>query len=200
MAAPVRAQGAFAGSDRQWRGRILRALRVAEGAVRTSMLVAGLAAAMPARNLRLSMAIADGGRGGTVRFSLSRRLLVVAQIGLAFVLFNGAALLTATLRELGRVDPGYRVDEVMTASTYVNTADVRQQIEGARAGYLVRNPDAMLLLAKMKETNASAFDRAMGVSIYLITFGRFLSLPREQLDLLGMLGLLQDIGKLRLPG
>lgn len=43
VAAPVRAQGAFAGSDRQWRGRILRALREADGAVRTSTLVTTLA-------------------------------------------------------------------------------------------------------------------------------------------------------------
>lgn len=43
VAAPVRAQGAFAGSDRQWRGRILRALREADGAVRTSALVGTLA-------------------------------------------------------------------------------------------------------------------------------------------------------------
>ncbi len=64
---------------------------------------------------------------------------------------------------------------------------------------VVRNPDAMLLLAKMKETSANTLDRAMGVSIYMITFGRFLSLPREQINLLGMLGLLQDVGKLRLP-
>jgi HD-GYP domain-containing protein (c-di-GMP phosphodiesterase class II) len=64
---------------------------------------------------------------------------------------------------------------------------------------VVRNPDAMLLLAKMKETSTNTLDRAMGVSIYMITFGRFLSLPREQIDLLGMLGLLQDVGKLRLP-
>ena len=64
---------------------------------------------------------------------------------------------------------------------------------------VVRNPDAMLLLAKMKEKDMNTLDRAMGVSIYMITFGRFLSLPREQLDLLGMLGLLQDVGKLRLP-
>ena len=64
---------------------------------------------------------------------------------------------------------------------------------------VVRNPDAMLLLAKMKAQDLNTLDRAMGVSIYMITFGRFLSLPREQLDLLGMLGLLQDVGKLRLP-
>jgi HD-GYP domain-containing protein (c-di-GMP phosphodiesterase class II) len=64
---------------------------------------------------------------------------------------------------------------------------------------VVRNPDAMLLLAKMKETSTDTLDRALGVSIYMIAFARFLSLPRAQIDLLGMLGLLQDVGKLRLP-
>jgi HD-GYP domain-containing protein (c-di-GMP phosphodiesterase class II) len=76
------------------------------------------------------------------------------------------------------------------------------RVQGAVASMtdsVVRNPDAMLLLARMKEKDAGSFDRAMGVSIYMITFGRFLSLPREQLDLLGMVGLLQDVGKLRLP-
>jgi HD-GYP domain-containing protein (c-di-GMP phosphodiesterase class II) len=64
---------------------------------------------------------------------------------------------------------------------------------------VVRNPDAMLLLAKLKQQSAHTLDRALGVSIYMITFGRFLQLPREQLDLLGMLGLLQDVGKTRVP-
>lgn len=64
---------------------------------------------------------------------------------------------------------------------------------------VVRNPDAMLLLARMKEKGGHALDRAVGVSIYMITFGRFLQLPRDQLDLLGMVGLLQDVGKVRLP-
>jgi hypothetical protein len=64
---------------------------------------------------------------------------------------------------------------------------------------VVRNPDAMLLLAKMKEKGERNLDRAVGVSIYMITFGRFLQLPRDQLDLLGMLGLLQDVGKMKLP-
>jgi HD-GYP domain-containing protein (c-di-GMP phosphodiesterase class II) len=64
---------------------------------------------------------------------------------------------------------------------------------------VVRNPDTMLLLAKMKESGEHTLDRAFGVSIYMITFGRFLHLPRDQLDLLGTLGLLQDVGKVRLP-
>jgi HD-GYP domain-containing protein (c-di-GMP phosphodiesterase class II) len=64
---------------------------------------------------------------------------------------------------------------------------------------VVRNPDTMLLLAKMKEMGEHNLDRAFGVSIYMITFGRFLHMPRDQLDLLGTLGLLQDVGKVRLP-
>ena len=64
---------------------------------------------------------------------------------------------------------------------------------------VVRNPDAMMLLAKLKEKGGHTLDRAFGVSIYMLTFGRFLQLPREQLDLLGMVGLLQDVGMTAIP-
>ena len=64
---------------------------------------------------------------------------------------------------------------------------------------VVRNPDAMMLLAKLKAKGGHTLDRAFGVSIYMLTFGRFLQLPREQLDLLGMLGLLQDVGMTAVP-
>jgi len=64
---------------------------------------------------------------------------------------------------------------------------------------VVRNPDAMMLLSTLKEKSEHTLDRALGVSIYMITFGRFLSLSREQLDVLGMLGLLQDVGMMKLP-
>src|SRR5690606_12256027 len=37
------------------------------------------------------------------------------------------------------------------------------------------------------------------VAVYMTTFGRFLQLPVEQISLLGYLGLMQDIGKLRVP-
>ncbi len=39
VATPVRAQGAFTGSDREWRGRLLRALRAAPAAIRVSTLL-----------------------------------------------------------------------------------------------------------------------------------------------------------------
>jgi len=63
---------------------------------------------------------------------------------------------------------------------------------------VVRNPDAMMLLSKMVQKGSTLAARALDVSIYMIVFGRFLQLPRDRLEILGLLGLLQDIGKLKL--
>ena len=67
------------------------------------------------------------------------------------------------------------------------------------ADSVVRNPDALLLVSKLRETSASAHARALQVSIYMLVFARFLELAREDLEFLGLLGLLQDVGKTRLP-
>ena len=64
---------------------------------------------------------------------------------------------------------------------------------------VVRNPEALLLMATMRETAVAAHARALQVAIYMMMFGRFLQLERDQIHLLGLLGLLQDIGKTRLP-
>src|SRR2546427_633576 len=64
---------------------------------------------------------------------------------------------------------------------------------------VVRNPDALLLVSKLREKSAAAHARALQVSIYMIVFARFLELAREELELLGLLGLLQDVGKTQLP-
>ena len=67
------------------------------------------------------------------------------------------------------------------------------------ADSVVRNPDALLLVSKLREKSAAAHARALQVSIYMLVFARFLELSREDLELLGLLGLLQDVGKTRLP-
>ena len=64
---------------------------------------------------------------------------------------------------------------------------------------VVRNPDAMALLIKLQEKGGAALSRAVEVSVTMTIFGRFLQLPQERLEILGMLGLLQDVGKLKLP-
>ena len=64
---------------------------------------------------------------------------------------------------------------------------------------VVRNPDALLLVSRLREKSAAVHARALQVSIYMIVFARFLELQRQELELLGLLGLLQDIGKTKLP-
>jgi HD-GYP domain-containing protein (c-di-GMP phosphodiesterase class II) len=64
---------------------------------------------------------------------------------------------------------------------------------------VVRNPDALLLVSRLREKSEHAHARALQVSIYLLVFARFLQFRREELELLGLLGLLQDIGMTRLP-
>jgi HD-GYP domain-containing protein (c-di-GMP phosphodiesterase class II) len=64
---------------------------------------------------------------------------------------------------------------------------------------VVRNPDALLLVSRLREKSEQAHARSLQVSIYLLVFARFLQFAREELELLGLLGLLQDIGMTRLP-
>ncbi len=64
---------------------------------------------------------------------------------------------------------------------------------------VVRNPDAMALLIKLQEKSEATLSRAVEISVMMTIFGRFLQLPQEKLEILGMLGLLQDVGKLKLP-
>jgi HD-GYP domain-containing protein (c-di-GMP phosphodiesterase class II) len=62
-----------------------------------------------------------------------------------------------------------------------------------------RNPDAMMLLFRIKQKGGTAFNRAVDTSILMITFGRFLQFPGERLERLGLAGLLLDVGMLALP-
>jgi putative nucleotidyltransferase with HDIG domain len=64
---------------------------------------------------------------------------------------------------------------------------------------VVRNPDALLWLSKLKRTDNQIYDHSLTVSIHLMAFGRNLSMPPDELHPLGMGGLLKDIGIMRLP-
>ena len=64
---------------------------------------------------------------------------------------------------------------------------------------ILRNPDAMLLFSKLREKGEYTESHALDCSIYMVAFGRFLDMSRNDILLLGYLGLLQDVGKLKLP-
>ena len=64
---------------------------------------------------------------------------------------------------------------------------------------IVRNPDALMWVARLREEDISAYGHGLQVSVYLTAFGRHLGFPKAQLALLAQVGLLLDIGKIRLP-
>lgn len=64
---------------------------------------------------------------------------------------------------------------------------------------MVRNPDAMMWVARMRELDVSIYDHGLTVAISLVAFGRHIGYPKEPLSHLGMLGLLLDVGKIKLP-
>jgi HD-GYP domain-containing protein (c-di-GMP phosphodiesterase class II) len=64
---------------------------------------------------------------------------------------------------------------------------------------IVRNPQALMWVAKMRESDISSYGHGLQVSVYLTSFGRHLGFPKGQLSHLAMVGLLLDIGKIKLP-
>jgi len=64
---------------------------------------------------------------------------------------------------------------------------------------VVRNPDACIWLARMKNQDSYTYKHSMATSIWAVALGRQIGLPRVDLGTLAMGALLIDVGKLGLP-
>ena len=84
-------------------------------AVLTSVLF-GLVPALAAAKPELAASLKEGGRSGTETLSRSRlrSALIVTETALAMILLVGSGLLLRSLLGLGRVDPGFAKDHVLT--------------------------------------------------------------------------------------
>lgn len=100
------------------------------------------------------------------------------------------------LRECG--ETLQRSLDALAAGAELDAGAVKRSVEKI-ADSIERNPDAMLLLTRVGQKDHRQLERALAESVLMITFGRFLQLPREDLDTMGLVGLLQDIGKLKMP-
>lgn len=112
---------------------------------------------------------------------------VEAEVKPASEVYAGAAEVVASL-----------LQGVETSGTILDSRQVKECV-ARLAESVVRNPDALLLVSRLRQQNIATLARALQVSVYMIVFARFLGLAREELELLGLLGLLQDVGKTRLP-
>jgi len=92
-----------------------------------SLLVGFLVSLIPVVRvwrLNLNQALRDEGRGGTAsrRSMFARRALATAQVGLAFLLLVGAALLLTSFRHLLGVNPGIEPNGVVTGVVGITRA------------------------------------------------------------------------------
>ncbi|MBT9461256.1 MAG: HD-GYP domain-containing protein [Rugosibacter sp.] len=99
---------------------------------------------------------------------------------------------TACEVAVGQMMNGLRSNERL------DTANVKESVSNIVESVL-RNPDAMLLLTKLKTKGDYEFMRAVDTSVLMVTFGRFLQLDRIQLNILGLAGMLLDVGKINIP-
>jgi cyclic di-GMP phosphodiesterase len=93
------------------------------------------------------------------------------------------------------------VREVLSAVRANRTLDAKrvEQAVNSMTESVLRNPDALMLFSQLREKGDYTHSHALDVAVYMTSFGRFLQLPVEQISLLGYVGLMQDIGKLRVP-
>lgn len=64
---------------------------------------------------------------------------------------------------------------------------------------IMNNPDAMVWMSKIKDENQYTAEHCLNVCILAIAFGRHLRLSESELQVLGLCGLLHDVGKMKTP-
>jgi HD-GYP domain-containing protein (c-di-GMP phosphodiesterase class II) len=64
---------------------------------------------------------------------------------------------------------------------------------------MVANPDALMWVGRLRDEDVNTYNHGVKVALYLISLGRHLGFPKNQLAHLGMIGMLADVGKIKLP-
>jgi HD-GYP domain-containing protein (c-di-GMP phosphodiesterase class II) len=98
---------------------------------------------------------------------------------------RGIDMLGALMRDLrGDAQPSLR--------------DVEEVADGLVES-MIECPDAMLWVARMRSQNQRTYMHCLRVALHLIALGRQIGFPREDLVRLGLIGMLADVGKIRVP-
>jgi putative nucleotidyltransferase with HDIG domain len=74
-----------------------------------------------------------------------------------------------------------------------------KKVVAAMAKSVLRNPDALVCFAQLKNRDEYTALHCLRVCILALAFGRHLGFEEEELNLLGMGALLHDVGKMRVP-
>lgn len=74
-----------------------------------------------------------------------------------------------------------------------------EKVVGSLVDSIIRNQTALGWLVRLKQQSDVAYDQSISVCVMALTFGRYLGIPKVELNELGSAALLQDIGKIHLP-
>lgn len=64
---------------------------------------------------------------------------------------------------------------------------------------MIGNPDALMWIARLRDEDINTYSHGVKVALYMIALGRHIGFPKEDLNKLGMIGMLADVGKTRVP-
>ena len=141
---------------------------------------------------------------------------------------SGAKLFNATHPHASFAPPGVKLvtyreetpfdDELPRASKFFDRAEIVvarfardiEQNGGLRlaemessahelAESIVSNPDALLWMTRLRGADAHAYGHGLRAGIYLLTLGRHLGFPLDELRQIAMIGMLLDVGKIKVP-
>lgn len=107
--------------------------------------------------------------------------------------------------EIALIYPVYEQSQIATRAIFDAIANEKNldltavsEILDSMVDSIGRTPDALLWLAKLKQTDDYSYHHALNVSITTMAFANFLALSRTQIKEMGLAGLLQDVGKVKL--
>lgn len=89
------------------------------------------------------------------------------------------------------------LDDLRLGGT-INSSEAKATVK-ACVGSIIRNPDALLWMTKIRSQDEYTAEHCLNVCILAIAFGRHLGMSEVELEKLGLCGLLHDVGKMRVP-
>ena len=108
--------------------------------------------------------------------------------------------------EIAKIYPAFEKSQIATREIFealaqdqeIDLSNVNESLD-SMVESIERNPDALIWLAKLKQMDDYTYNHALNVSIMLMAFASFMSMQKKQVKDLGLAGLLQDIGKAKIP-
>ena len=110
---------------------------------------------------------------------------------------RGEHTIARRVLDAGRVNIRALLRSAQTGQMLDN--DLAEATVSSCVSTILANPEAMLWMTKIKDRNDYTAEHCLNVCVLAIAFGRHLRMEERDLHLLGLCGLLHDVGKMQIP-